>query len=311
MSVASLEPLTAYGGPLEAIGYVHVPHPDDSFCPFFHRPSRWPHTHHVHVVEVRGAEERRTLAFRDYLRGHDDVAREYERLKRELARSLKGTDPRSRESYAQAKTEFVERVVAQAVGEGYPRALLQPFELVWPAAEYLPGYIEALKRGWSPDNLRPQTSQDELERIASDPDGFLAEQVDRETKGPPIALPDGSTVARLPGFKQWMWDGEFCGSIGFRWQPGTTALPPYCLGHIGYSVVPWKRQRGYATRALRLTLPLAKEEGLDYVELTADADNVASRRTIEANGGVLVERFYKPAAHGGAASLRFRITLIP
>ena len=107
-----------------------------------------------------------------------------------------------------------------------------------------------------------------------------------------------------------MWDGEFCGSIGFRWQTGTPELPLYCLGHIGYSVVPWKRGQGCATRGLALLLPLAREEGLAYVDLTTDAANVASRRVIEANGGVLVERFNKPATHGGAESLRFRISLL-
>jgi predicted acetyltransferase len=106
-----------------------------------------------------------------------------------------------------------------------------------------------------------------------------------------------------------MWDGEFCGSIGFRWQPGTTELPPYCLGHVGYSVVPWKRQRGYATRALQLLLPHARAEGLAYIELTTDADNLASRRVIEANGGTLIERFYKPVVYGGAESLRYRIVI--
>jgi predicted acetyltransferase len=182
-------------------------------------------------------------------------------------------------------------------------------ELVWPAAQYLPEYVRALEQNWSPDNLRPQAGSDELARIAQDPARFLSEQVDREAKGPPIVLPDGSTVPRLPGYTQWMWDGEFCGSIGFRWQPGTTELPPYCLGHIGYSVVPWKRQRGYATRALQLLLPLARAEGLAYVELTTQADNVASQRVIEANGGEVIERFHKSHAHGGAESLRFRILL--
>lgn len=181
--------------------------------------------------------------------------------------------------------------------------------LVWPSIEYLPSYVRALEQGWSPDNLRPEEGHEELDRIALDAERFLAEQVDREAKGPPVRLPDGSTVARLPGYHKWMWDGEFCGSIGFRWQPGTTALPPYCLGHIGYSVVPWKRGKGYATRALELLIPEARQEGLAYVELTTDADNIASRRVIEANGGTLVERFNKPAGYGGAPSLRFRIFL--
>src|SRR5262249_8534461 len=85
VSVAELEPMDAYRQPLQSIGYTHVPHPDDSFCPFFHRPDTWPHSHHVHVVRGGGMEERRTLAFRDYLRGHPDCAREYERLKLHLA----------------------------------------------------------------------------------------------------------------------------------------------------------------------------------------------------------------------------------
>jgi predicted acetyltransferase len=106
-----------------------------------------------------------------------------------------------------------------------------------------------------------------------------------------------------------MWDGEFCGTISFRWQPGTTELPAYCLGHIGYSVVPWKRQRGYATRALKLLLPQAIAEGLPYLEVVADADNLASQRVIEANGGKLIQQFRKSAEYGGAESLRFRILL--
>ncbi|MEQ1759658.1 MAG: GNAT family N-acetyltransferase [Vicinamibacterales bacterium] len=182
-------------------------------------------------------------------------------------------------------------------------------QLVRPATEYLSQYVAALQQGWSPNNLRPAAAAEELERIARNPDRFLAEQVDREALGPPIVRPDGSRVRRLPGVVQWMWDGEFCGVIGLRWQPGTTDLPPYCLGHIGYAVVPWKRRRGYATAALAMILPLAREEGLAFVELVADADNLASRRVIEVNGGTLVEHFNKPTEDGGAPSVRYRISL--
>jgi predicted acetyltransferase len=106
-----------------------------------------------------------------------------------------------------------------------------------------------------------------------------------------------------------MWDGEFCGSIGFRWQPGTEALPPHCLGHIGYAVVPWKQGRGYATEALRLLLPEAGAEGLRYVEITTEPENIPSRRVIEANGGTLVEHFTKPHQFGGSPGVRYRIPL--
>ena len=123
VSVTALQPLSAYGTKLETIGYIHVPHPDDSFCPFFHRPIQWPHSHHVHVVERGGREERRTLAFRDYLRDHHDVAREYEDLKRTVAAQIVTADPKSQERYAVAKTAFIERVVGIAVPREYPQGL--------------------------------------------------------------------------------------------------------------------------------------------------------------------------------------------
>ena len=184
--------------------------------------------------------------------------------------------------------------------------------LVWPARRYLPGYIDALQRGWSPDNLRGEAAaREELTRIAENPDAFLASLVDREAAGDPIVLPDGTTVARLPGYRRWIWDGEFCGSVGFRWQHGTEALPPHCLGHMGYAVVPWKRRRGYATEALRQLLPEARAEGLRYVELTTQPDNQPSQRVILANGGVLVEEFVTSAALGSKRERRYRIPLAP
>jgi len=128
VSVVSLQPLAEYEERLGAIGYVHVAHPDDSFCLFFHRPRQWPHSHHVHLVEAGGAEERRTLAFRDYLRDHPAVARDYEKLKRDLAGTFAPTVPESRESYAQAKTDFIERVIAVALRDFYPKELFQSKE---------------------------------------------------------------------------------------------------------------------------------------------------------------------------------------
>ena len=182
-------------------------------------------------------------------------------------------------------------------------------QIVRPTTDHLESYIAALERGWSADNSRPEAAPEELASIRTDAAGFLAGMEDREAKGSPITLPDGSIVKRLPGFRRWLWDGEFCGSIGLRWQDGTAELPPHCLGHIGYAVVPWKQRRGYATLALAQILPEAKSIGLPYVEITTDPENTASQKVIVANGGVLVEQFTKGPQYGSKPGLRFRIWL--
>lgn len=51
-------------------------------------------------------------------------------------------------------------------------------------------------------------------------------------------------------------------------------------GHIGYSVAPDKRKRGYATAMLNEALVMAKAHGLSEVKIVCAASNTASRRTI-------------------------------
>ena len=183
-------------------------------------------------------------------------------------------------------------------------------ELVTPTLELLPGYRDALERGWSPDNVNlEKTARVHLARIAEDAPAFVASLTDPEASGAPIAMPDGTTRARLPSFFLWVWDGAFCGSFSLRWQNGTSELPDYCLGHIGYSIVSWKRQRGYATAGLRQVLIEAKKRNLDYVELTTEPNNRPSQKVILANGGRLIGPRRKIDAYGGAEELLWRIDL--
>ena len=54
-------------------------------------------------------------------------------------------------------------------------------KLIWPSHEYLPSYVAALERGWSPDNVRGDAAtREELAHTAADPETFLARLVDRE-----------------------------------------------------------------------------------------------------------------------------------
>jgi predicted acetyltransferase len=160
--------------------------------------------------------------------------------------------------------------------------LPEPLTLVAPSRTYLDGFAAALRKGWSPQTTR-DVSGEMLAEIEADADRFL---VDLTAADGVFKLTNGQTVPRLPMVLRWLWDGEFCGTINLRWQTGTNALPPHVSGHIGYSVVPWKRGNGYATEALRLMLVEARMVGLSHVELTTDVDNDASQRVILRCGGV-------------------------
>jgi predicted acetyltransferase len=182
-------------------------------------------------------------------------------------------------------------------------------KLIIPSLEYLPAYKSALENGWNGDNGRDRFIEAELAEIKSNPEEFVASKTDQKGKGPPIVFDDGTSAPRIPGFYRWMWDDELVGSINFRWQHGTTDLPSYCLGHVGYSVISAFRGRGYATEALRQILPEAITLGMPFIELTTDLDNIASQKVIQKNGGVLVGEFDKPQIHGGAPSYLWRIYL--
>jgi predicted acetyltransferase len=164
-------------------------------------------------------------------------------------------DPALRESYVEAVLEM------RAEGDA------APFELVVPAGPRTPAL------DFTAERLR-------------DPDTFAELCAWTRAQERPDAERPAGWVA---GTYRWIVaDGEFVGRISLR-----HVLTPWLLevgGHVGYAVRPSARRRGHATRALALVLPLAAARGIDPVLVTCDADNVGSRRVIEANGGVLEDQ---------------------
>ena len=65
-------------------------------------------------------------------------------------------------------------------------------------------------------------------------------------------------------------------------------------GHIGYSIRPSERRKGYATEQLRLALIEAKKLGIERVLVTAADWNIGSQKTILANGGVYEDTRKEP-----------------
>jgi GrpB-like predicted nucleotidyltransferase (UPF0157 family)/8-oxo-dGTP pyrophosphatase MutT (NUDIX family) len=94
---------------LAALGYLYAPYRVDEMH-WFCKPDLARRTHHLHLVPTGSPRFRDELAFRDYLRGHAHVAREYGTLKRQLAKEFE----HDREGYTAAKADFVRATLDRA-----------------------------------------------------------------------------------------------------------------------------------------------------------------------------------------------------
>jgi predicted acetyltransferase len=168
-----------------------------------------------------------------------------------------------------------------------------PLQLVEPDPRYQDSYLAALRE------LTEEGNGHYLELVVPPEQGFPGVDYSLATLSDPAvfaeycayskALEDPATgrpPSWVPGTYLWMVDDdEVVGRISLRHE-----LTPWLLevgGHIGYAVRPGARRRGYATLALSLMCTIASDRGIDPALVTCDQDNVASRKVIENNGGVL------------------------
>ena len=154
-------------------------------------------------------------------------------------------------------------------------------KLVLPSKEYKESFLEALaeQKGGEHRTHPNRLEGEKYERFENDFEGFLAYKKDeREGKN----LPEGW----VPQTSYWLVDGDkFIGRVDVR-----HVLNEHLMnmgGHIGYSIRPSERHKGYGTLALKLALPKAHELGIEKALLTCNTDNIGSRKIIEKNGGIL------------------------
>ena len=111
-------------------------------------------------------------------------------------------------------------------------------------------------------------------------EAWLESNRDMETG---LGIPEGWVPAvQLVAFAR---DGQAVGFLNLRLR-----LSAYLLeegGHIGYSIRPSERGKGYAKEALRQGLQVAKEKNIYRALVTCSTENPASRAVILANGGQL------------------------
>lgn len=114
---------------------------------------------------------------------------------------------------------------------------------------------------------------------------------DGERKSKKETCPEGFVVAT-----QFLYirksDNRLVGMIQVRHELNDF-LEKYS-GHIGYSIRPSERRKGYAKRMLNDALDYCKEIGLDKVMVSCTKSNQASRKTILSNGGKYESTIFEP-----------------
>ncbi|MZQ81234.1 GrpB family protein [Paenibacillus sp. 5J-6] len=93
--------------PLAQIGFEHVYHKEFPNRRFFRKGPRKAGTHHLHVYNYGSEEWKNQLLFRDYLRTHPDVLKQYNDLKQILAEQYRN----DRTAYTNAKNPFITDVI--------------------------------------------------------------------------------------------------------------------------------------------------------------------------------------------------------
>ncbi|MBO7196288.1 MAG: GNAT family N-acetyltransferase [Clostridia bacterium] len=162
---------------------------------------------------------------------------------------------------------------------------MNDFLLIKPTGEYayeIADYrSEFLKAGDSMDGCGSL-------RFIHDPMDFIKKCIDYES---PETLPAGRVIATQFMFVRRS-DNRVVGMIQVR-HYFNDYLEKYA-GHIGYSIRPGERGRGYAKQMLASVLPFCREIGIERLLITCNEDNVKSEKTIIANGGVYESTVYEP-----------------
>jgi predicted acetyltransferase len=87
-----------------------------------------------------------------------------------------------------------------------------------------------------------------------------------------------------------LMDSKIIGIINIRHELNESLIK--IGGHIGFSVRPTERNKGYATEILRLGLLHCKKLKIERVLVTCDKSNIASAKTIIKNKGILENEYF-------------------
>ena len=178
---------------------------------------------------------------------------------------------------------------------------LEPMKLERPNVKYKTSFIAAVREFRVNGNGLEDLRELELVDLENDFEAYVQSRFRWEN---PAMLEPGKVLQS----EFWLVDNlEYIGRAKLRHELNDHLR--VFGGHIGYEIRPSRQRQGLGTLMLKLVLEKARAIGLKRVLITCDVENLGSRGVIEANGGVLVERFTKPSQFDNTPGLRYRIAL--
>lgn len=152
--------------------------------------------------------------------------------------------------------------------------------LVLPSKKYLKGNIEFLKELYKEKSISKKELDEKL-GVRKNASAFI-----KSFKDARIGVGIGDQV---PHTVYWLVDGKkFIGAL--RLNKKMNKKLRIRGGNIGYEIRPSEKKKGYGGEILRLGLLKAKIHGLKKVYIDHREDNIASKKIIEKNGGIFIEK---------------------
>ncbi|MGG0848424.1 GrpB family protein [Peribacillus simplex] len=111
--VRHLDEADTFIEPLKSNGYEFVQHQEFPERRFFRKGQWRAGTHHLHIYRFGSEQWKNQLLFRDYLRTHPDVRKQYQQLKLSLAQKHRADIV----GYTEAKAPFIQNVIESAKNE--------------------------------------------------------------------------------------------------------------------------------------------------------------------------------------------------
>jgi predicted acetyltransferase len=153
--------------------------------------------------------------------------------------------------------------------------------LIYPSNKYKKSFLKSLKKRLELDDVRYKK---ELNDILDNFALYI-----KKTKDYREGL--SLTKGFVPENRYWLIDkDEFIGQVSIR-RFGSKKLSKVA-SHIGYYINPYKRNKGYGKLILQMALRKAKVLGIKKVIITCNEKNIPSKKIIESNGGLFIDKFY-------------------